>query len=67
MERYESSDDGAQLILNYTVTDPTYLTEPYTDQITWHRMPDDSEIYDFECDAEIARRSTENAAVLIEQ
>ena len=64
VERYEVSDDGAQLILDYTVTDPAYLTEPFSDRIVWHRMPADSPIYEFECDAEIARRSTENAAVL---
>ena len=64
VERYEVSDDGAQLIVNYTVTDPEFLTEPFSDQITWHRMPEDSPIYEFECDAEIARRSTENAVIL---
>lgn len=64
VERYQVSEDGAQLILNYTVTDPEYLTQPYSDQITWHRMPEDSPIYEFECDADIALRSTQNAAEL---
>lgn len=66
VERYEVSDDGAQLVLNYTVTDPEFLTEPFSDRVVWHRMPEDSPIYEFECDAEIARRSTENAAILEE-
>ena len=64
IERYEVSDDGAQLILNYTVTDPAYLTEPFSDRVVWHRMPEDSPIHEFECDADIARRSTQNAAIL---
>ena len=66
VERYEVSDDGAKLILNYTVTDPEYLTEAYSDEIVWHRMPEDSPIYEFDCDADIALRSTQNAAILTE-
>ena len=66
IERDEVSDDGAQLILNSPVTDPEFLTEPFSDRVVWHRMPEDSPIYEFECDAEIAKRSTENAAILQE-
>ena len=66
VERYTLSDDGAQLFLDYTVTDPVYLSGAFSDRITWHRMPEDSPIYDFECDADIALRSTQNAAVLEE-
>jgi hypothetical protein len=62
VERYSLSADGSQLVVEYTVTDPAYLTEPYTGSVTWHRMPDDSPIYEFKCDAEIAKRSTLNAA-----
>jgi hypothetical protein len=64
VERYVVSDDGARLTLNYTVTDPVYLTEPFSDQIEWHRMPADATIHQFECDADIALRSTQNAAEL---
>jgi len=64
VERYTVNDDGSQLTINYTVTDPAYLTEAYTANVTFHRMPDDSPIHDFTCDAEIASRSTQNAAVL---
>jgi len=52
------------LTLEYTVKDPVYLTKPYTANVVWHRMPFDSPIYDFTCDAEIATRSTQNAAIL---
>jgi hypothetical protein len=64
IERYTVNEDGSVLTLEYTVTDPVYLTEPYTANVVWHRMPFDSPIYDFTCDAEIASRSTQNAAVL---
>jgi hypothetical protein len=63
-ERYTVNEDGSVLTVEYTVTDPAYLTEPYTANVVWHRMPFDSPIYDFTCDAEIASRSTHNAAVL---
>ena len=66
VERYTVNEDGSVLTLEYTVTDPGYLTEPYTANVVWHRMPFDSPIYDFSCDAEIATRSTRNAAILEE-
>lgn len=61
VERYTVNDDGSELRLEYTVTDPVYLTEPYTANVVWHRIPDESPIYEFDCDAEIASRSTQNA------
>ena len=64
IEKYTVNEDGSVLTVEYTVTDPAYLTEPYTAKIIWHRMPFDSPIYEFTCDAEIASRSTQNAAVL---
>jgi len=64
IERYTVNEDGSVLTLEYTVTDPVYLTEPYTAKVIWHRMPFDSPIYEFTCDAEIASRSTSNAAIL---
>ena len=60
-ERYTVNEDGSMLTLNYTVSDPAYLTEPFTAQVVWYRMPQDSPIYEFDCDAEIASRSTRNA------
>jgi hypothetical protein len=64
LERYTVNQDGSELTVAYTVTDPAYLTEPYTAEIKWYRMPFDSPVYDFTCDAEIASRSTQNAAVI---
>ena len=65
-ERYTVNDDGSQLTLRYTVSDPAYLSKPYSAEIVWHRIPDNSPIYDFTCDAEIAMRSTRNVAILQE-
>lgn len=64
VERYTVNEDGSELTVDYTVTDPVYLTEPYSAKVVWNRIPDDSPVYEFDCDAEIASRSTNNAAVL---
>ncbi len=61
IERYTVNADGSELTLNYTVSDPVYLTKPYSARVVWHRIPDESPIYAFDCDAEIASRSTQNA------
>lgn len=66
VERYTLNEDGSQMTVNYTVTDPVFLAEPYSAQVVWHRMPPDSPIHAFECDADIALRSTQNADVLQE-
>lgn len=62
-ERYTVSKDGQRLILDYTVEDPAYLTEPYEGRIEWRRLVDDAPIYDFECDVSVASQSTLNAPV----
>jgi hypothetical protein len=64
IERYTINEDGSVLTVEYTVTDPAYLTEPFTANVVWHRMPFDSPVYEFDCDTEIASRSTQNAAIL---
>ncbi|MGI9259582.1 MAG: hypothetical protein ACR2QQ_12165 [Gammaproteobacteria bacterium] len=60
-ERYTVSEDSQRLILDYTVEDSAYLTEPYEGRIEWRRLVDDAPIYDFECDVSIASQSTLNA------
>jgi len=63
-ERYTVSVDGNELSVEYTLEDPEYLYEPYVSTIVWDRVPDDTPMYGFDCDAEIATRSTLNAAPL---
>jgi hypothetical protein len=60
-ESYSVNDDGSQLILNYTISDPEYLNEPYSSQIVWDRIPDETPINEITCDIDIAKRSTQNA------
>ena len=64
VERYTVSDDRTTLVLDYTLEDPVYLSEPYSARVEWDRLTDDAPIYDFDCDADIAARSTLNAAPL---
>lgn len=64
VEKYSVNADGSELTLAYTVTDPAFLTMPYAATVVWHRIADDTPVYAFDCDAEIALRSTRNAAPL---
>ena len=64
IERYTVSDDRTTLALDYTLEDPVYLSERYSARVEWDRLTDDAPIYDFDCDADVAARSTLNAAPL---
>jgi len=64
VEKYTVNGDGSQMTIRYTVSDSAYLSEPYSADIVFHRLPDDAPVYEFTCDAEIAMRSTQNAAAL---
>ena len=61
IERYRLSDDGGELSIEYTVDDPAYLTEPYTDTLVYYRVSPNTVMYDFPCDKEISLRSQMNA------
>lgn len=61
VERYSLNADGSELTINFTVEDPVYLTEPYTDSLTYYRVAPETPFYDFPCDSDISRRSTLNA------
>jgi hypothetical protein len=56
VERFSVSDDGLTLNLRYTVTDPVYLTKPYTGTAKLDRVADDAPIYDFKCELDSAAR-----------
>ena len=64
VERYTASDDGTTLVLDYTLEDPVYLSEPFTARVEWDRLSDDAPICEFDCDADIATLSTLNAVPL---
>ena len=61
VERYSLSDDGGELTIEYTVDDPVYLTEAYTDTLVYYRVSPDTVMYDFPCDNDISLRSQMNA------
>jgi hypothetical protein len=54
-ERYRLSDDGLSMAVEYTITDPVYLTEPVTVTGVYTKSAD-FEFVDETCDANTARR-----------
>lgn len=53
-ERYWLSHDGTMLNVEFTVTDPEYLTEPLTVTHQWAKLSDDRELVKAECSIEQA-------------
>ena len=53
-ERYSVSADGSTLTVEYTITDPAYLTEPYTSRVELTRVPEGTQMYPYDCDVESA-------------
>ncbi len=59
IERYSLSEDGQTLRLEFTVEDPVYLSEPFSDQVEWTRIASDAPIvFDYDCDPAVAGRFT---------
>lgn len=57
IERYSVSQDGQKLVVDYTVEDPVYLTEPYSALREWTRLADDAPVlYEYNCETESASR-----------
>lgn len=59
-ERYSLSEDGLQLLVEYSLYDPAYLTETYHTSMFWHRVADNEPIYGYECDVQSAERFSGN-------
>ncbi len=62
-ETYRLLNDGEILEVSLVVEDQEYLSEPYEITLIWSRRPEETEIFDFECELDIARKSTSNAVV----
>jgi hypothetical protein len=60
-ESYRLMNNNEILEVSLVLSDPKYLVEPYEATLIWARAPEDSELTQFECDLDIARRSTSNA------
>lgn len=55
VERYRLADGGATVTIDYTLTDPEYLTAPISGAETWRYAPN-LELLPNKCDLEIAHR-----------
>ena len=55
-ERYSVSEDGRTLRIDYTVEDPVYLTMPYSSYAQFTRVPDDTPLYEYNCEVDSASR-----------
>lgn len=62
-ETYRLLNDRTILELSLMLEDPEYMSGPFNTTMIWARQPEGTEIHDFDCDLDIARRSTGNAVV----
>ena len=56
LARYSVSSDGNKLTVAYTLEDPVYLTQPYSNSVELTRVADDSPMYEYACESENASR-----------
>ncbi len=54
VERYALSEDGTQLMINYTIEDPDYMVDPMMGSMVWDYAPG-RELIPIECDPDNAR------------
>ena len=57
VERYQLSEDGTRLSIDFRIEDPEYLAEPLRATMEWDHAPA-LELIRFDCDPEKARRFT---------
>ena len=57
IERFELSEEGTEISIEFIVEDPEYLAEPMIGGIVWDHAPD-REFVPFSCDPEVAQRYT---------
>ena len=50
VERYRVGKDGKSLVGEFTFEDPSYLTKPYSIRATYHRLPEDAELWEYACE-----------------
>jgi len=55
VEKYQLSEDGTKLMIEVTLTDPEYLSEPFTGSLEWRYTPE-FELFRYNCDFEVSRR-----------
>ena len=57
IERFELSETGTEISIEFIVEDPEYLAEPMIGGIVWDHAPD-REFVPFSCDPDVAQRYT---------
>ena len=62
-ETYRLLNNREILEMSLVVEDREYLSEMYETSLIWARRPEGTEIFGFECELDIARKSTSNAVV----
>jgi len=55
IERYQLSEDRTRLVIEVTLTDPEYLSEPFAGTLEWRYTPE-FELFRYDCDFEVSRR-----------
>ena len=58
VERYSINGEG-DLRVHYTMEDPAYMTEPFSSEVVFSRVADDTPMHPFDCDTESAERYAE--------
>ena len=54
-ERYTLTEDGTQILVDYVLEDPDFLSQPVVDQAIWRFAPH-MELNPYSCDSEVAQR-----------
>ncbi len=55
VERFQLSEDGTYIDIDFTLEDPEYLAEPFVETVRWYYAPH-FEYLGFDCDPQNARR-----------
>jgi hypothetical protein len=67
-ERFTLSDDALTLSYDYTLEDPTYLSQPFKGRLQFTRLAADTPMYPYDCveeEASMFSRTPEDAALSV--
>ena len=53
VERYTLSEDGSRILVEFTLEDPQYLSEPFSATVDWIYRPD-LDFFQFNCDPDVS-------------
>lgn len=55
-ERFSTSDDGLELVYDYTLFDPVYMSREHTARVVLRRVADDALMVQYDCNVDSARQ-----------